>query len=108
MPGITDMTKFAVFTDEGFPLGFYAEGLHGLREINGKPNPHCIIPTEAIEITNQQWRTFIDHQGMRKWQDGHAVPYEPPAPETIIPDRLSRRQFRRALIDAGLLEQVET
>ncbi|UGX87137.1 hypothetical protein [Phyllobacterium meliloti] len=36
------------------------------------------------------------------------MPYEPPTPEPVIPDRLSRRQFRLQLIDSGLLDQVET
>lgn len=35
------------------------------------------------------------------------MPHTPPAPEPVVLDRLSRRQFRLALIDAGLLEQVE-
>ncbi|MDQ0996860.1 hypothetical protein QFZ34_002042 [Phyllobacterium ifriqiyense] len=122
------MTKFAVFTDEGFPAGFYIEELHGTRMrpiygpvpeptedepnpvapiIGEEPNPDCLIPSDAIPITEQQWRAFINNNGLRKWQDGHVVPYEPPTPKPVVPDRLSRRQFRLALIDAGLLEQVE-
>lgn len=101
------MTKFAVFTGEGLPAGFYVEDIHGFREIDGKPNPDCLIPLDAIQITEQQWQAFINNNGRRKWSDGHVVPYQPPSPEPVIPDRLSRRQFRLALIDAGLLEQVE-
>lgn len=37
----------------------------------------------------------------------NAPTVEIPEPELVIPDRLSRRQFRLALIDAGLIEQVE-
>ncbi|MET3648635.1 hypothetical protein [Phyllobacterium ifriqiyense] len=40
-------------------------------------------------------------------QEAFARAYTPPAPEPVIPDRVSRRQFRLALIDAGLLVQVE-
>ena len=101
------MTKFAVFTEDGFPAGFYGEDVHGPREIDGGPNPKCLIPADAIEITDQQWQAFIDNSGHRKWQDGHVVVYNPPAPEPVIPDRVTRRQFRLQLIDAGLLEQVE-
>lgn len=101
------MEKFATFTNDGFPKGFYHEEIHGVRLIDDIPNPDCKIPSEAIQITDQQWREFIDNQGRRKWQDGHVVPHEPPPPEPVVPDRLSRRQFRLALIDAGLLEQVE-
>lgn len=63
--------------------------------------------TLAEAFTDQQWRAFIDNGGLRKWQDGHVVPHTPPAPEPVVPDRLSRRQFRLAFIDAGLLEQVD-
>ncbi|MRG53988.1 hypothetical protein GF108_00110 [Phyllobacterium sp. SYP-B3895] len=31
----------------------------------------------------------------------------PPPPQPVIPDRVSRRQFRLQLIDAGLLSTVE-
>lgn len=75
--------------------------------IGEESNPDCLIPPDAIAITEQQWRDFIENSGRRKWVDGDVAAYEPPAPEAVIPDRLSRRQFRLALIDSGLLEQVE-
>lgn len=97
------MTKFAVFTQEGFPSGFYDEEIHGsmMRPIYGptpeptednpnpvspvignEPNPDCKIPAEAIRITDGQWREFLNNNGRRKWQDGAVTVYEPPAPPT--------------------------
>lgn len=101
------MTIFAVFNDEGLPVGFYAEDVHGYREIDGEPNPDCLIPFNAISITDEQWQDFIDNNGRRKWQDGNVVVYEAPASPPIIPDRVSRRQFRQQLFNDGLLIPVE-
>ncbi|MET3648019.1 hypothetical protein [Phyllobacterium ifriqiyense] len=122
------MKTFAIFDEQGLPLAFYNEDMHGSKTIpiygsvleptedepnpvapvlGEKPNPDCKIPSDAIEITRNQWLELINNSGQRKWQDGNIVTYEPPTSEPIVPDRLSRRQFRLALIDAGLLEQVE-
>lgn len=101
------MTKFAIINQDGFPTAFYAEDIHGMRKIDGKPNPDCLIPSEAIEITDDQWQEFLSNVMARKWVDGHIVIYDPPAPEPIIPDRVSRRQFRQQLFDDGLLASVE-
>ncbi|MGO4449130.1 hypothetical protein AB4Y96_09400 [Phyllobacterium sp. TAF24] len=70
-------------------------------------NPDCLIPVDAIEITDEQWQELISNSGRRRWVDGKVVVYDPPPVPPVIPDRLSRRQFRLQLIDAGLLEQVE-
>lgn len=123
------MSKFAQFDEHGFAIAFYDEALHGQKQIpvygqvpeptEDEPdpvapiirfeiNPNCGIPADAIEISEDQWLELVEFCGIRKWQDGTVVPFDPPAPEPVIPDRLSRRQFRLALIDAGLLEQVET
>lgn len=64
---------FAKFDDEGFPVGFYTEEIHG-----------DTIPTDAIEITNDQWREFLDNPGLRKWVNGEMAEYIPPSVE--IPD----------------------
>lgn len=87
------MTKFAVFTEEGFPAGFYAEDVHGPRMVNDIQNPDCLIPLEAIEITECQWQEFINNSGYRKWINGDVAAYEPPAPEPVLPNRISSRQF---------------
>lgn len=75
--------------------------------IGYEPNPNCVIPADAIEITQAQFDELYEYQGSRKWVDGQIVVYDPPPPEPAIPDRVSRRQFRLQLIDAGLLEHVE-
>jgi len=100
--------KLAVFDEEGFPVGFYDEGVHGKRKIpvysevpdatDDEPdptpqivgyeeNPDCIIPGDAIEITDSQWSEFLENQGLRKWEDGRVVEYTPPhiEPVTILP-----------------------
>ncbi|MHC1549385.1 hypothetical protein [Phyllobacterium sp. K27] len=91
------MSKFAKIDENGFAIAFYDEALHGLDN----------IPADAIAISEGEWMELVEYNGLRKWQNGKIVTFEPPVPEPIIPDRLSRRQFRLALIDAGLLEQVE-
>lgn len=89
------MTKFAVFND-GFPAAFYDESIHGSkrRPVYGEPdeetgerevigdeiNPDCLIPPEAIEITDQQWMELLNHPGRRRWLDGAVVAYYPPEP----------------------------
>ncbi|MCD4512469.1 hypothetical protein LQT97_14680 [Brucella pseudogrignonensis] len=99
------MTKFAIFDEAGFPVAFYAEDVHGLRKlpvygeapeptdenplpelpvIGEKNNPDCLIPAEAIEITDVQWSEFLENLGFRKWEDGEVVPYEPPVVEQVI------------------------
>lgn len=93
------MTKFAMFTEDGLPKSFYSEEIHGnrMRTVYGdlpepteenpepvapvigeEPNPDCLIPAEAIEITDGQWREFIENNTHRKWENGQVVPYEPP------------------------------
>jgi hypothetical protein len=98
------MTKFALFDEHGFPSAFYAEDVHGLRKlpvygealeptdenpfpeppvIGEKHNPDCLIPAEAIEITDVQWSEFLENQGLRKWENGGVVLYEPPVVEQV-------------------------
>lgn len=70
------MTKFAILDTDGLPLAFYAEEIHG-----------DAIPSEAIEISDEQWREFINNSGRRKWLNGQVVEYTPPPiehPEPVI------------------------
>lgn len=103
---MTENTIYAKFNDDGFVIGFWQSAAYEAPAEGEERNP--IIPADAIKITKQQFDALFNNQSTRKWQDGHVVPYTPPAPEPVIPDRLSRRQFRLALIDVGLLEQVES
>ena len=62
--------KYAVFDAQGFPKAFYDD------EINTS------IPQEAIPISEQQWREFIENQGFRKWnfKTNKIEVYTPPLP----------------------------
>lgn len=105
------MTKYAVFTNDGFPNGFYAEDVHGERFIDGKPNPQCLIPSDAIEITDEQWQTLLS--GGHKWDGAQVIEFVPPPPSPIIPDRVSSRQFFMMLdkmdvtTNPGIYNQVD-
>ena len=70
------MAKFAILDSEGFPTAFYAKEIHG-----------DAIPSEAIEISDEQWQEFINNSGRRKWLNGQVVEYTPPPiehPEPVI------------------------
>src|SRR5690606_7329862 len=91
--GVLTMTKYAVFDADGFPMGFYAEDIHGAPDAEG-----TLIPQGAVKITDQQWHAFLSHPGARKWSNGHVVEYTPPEPEPS-PYRLYKSSFIRRLSD---------
>ncbi len=64
----------ATFNAEGFPTGFYSTILHGDE-----------YPEDAVEISNEQWREFINNSGLRRWVDGEVVEYVPPPVEIPEP-----------------------
>jgi hypothetical protein len=87
-------TKYAVFSPDGQPLAFYSEDIHGPRTIDGEPN--SAIPLDAVEITEAQWRFFLDNSGRCRWIDGAVVEYEPaPAPPVDVKAQL------KTLVDAA-------
>ena len=86
--------KYATFDEIGLPLGFYAEDVHGDREIDGEPNPNCLIPAGAVEISDADWRDFVANPGLRRWADGAVVAYDPPPPATTTDDVNRERQRR--------------
>ncbi|MCX8282491.1 hypothetical protein OSJ77_20065 [Phyllobacterium sp. 0TCS1.6C] len=96
---------YAKFNEDGIVAGFWQSAAYA-PPADGEDR-NSIIPADAIKITEAQFDELFNNPQTRKWQGGHVVPCEPPAPEPIIPDRVSRRQFRLQLIDAGLLDQVE-
>jgi hypothetical protein len=90
------MTKtYATFGPEGLPTAFYRDDVYppvivwSQRPQNAPDDwmPEIVsqdinpaIPADAIEITEAQWLEFIENAGLRRWEDGSVVPYEPPAP----------------------------
>jgi len=60
--------KKAVFDENGLPEAFYDSN------INEE------IPKSAVEITDDQWREFIDNAGERKFEDGEVVAHDPSPP----------------------------
>ncbi|WCK15389.1 hypothetical protein G6L41_017335 [Agrobacterium tumefaciens] len=72
------MEKFALFDDDGLPTAFYSFEIHGDN-----------IPQDTVEITEEEWREFIENPGRRQWIDGTIVTYDPavepqPEPVTVV------------------------
>lgn len=120
--------KYAVFDESGFPLGFYAEDIHGARMrptfgpapepseedpypvppvVGEEPNPACLIPAGAVAITDEQWSDFVDNQGRRKWIGGQVVVFDPPAPPAPVPTSISDRQFFQQLAIDDVISEAE-
>lgn len=83
--------KFATFTEDGLPSGFYSSEIHGEN-----------IPESAIDITDDQWQEFINNSGLRRWDGKKVVEYTPPPPVLIADDY--RREIQR-LIDTKAQEK---
>jgi hypothetical protein len=71
------MPVYAKFNEAGLPLGFWPDDIFPDAEDDAR---HPAIPANAVRITRQQWQAFLNNNGARRWEDGHVVPYEPPAP----------------------------
>lgn len=56
------MGKYAQFSQEGLPLGFYDDDVH------------LVIPAGAVAITEAQWKYFLDNTGKSQWNGTDAVP----------------------------------
>lgn len=69
---------FATFGDDGVPTAFYHEAAHGHRtlqvqrhvessdirefprvEFDEAPNPDCLIPRDAVPISEQDWARWV-------------------------------------------------
>jgi hypothetical protein len=53
--------KYAVFNEKGLPLAFYDSDIHNN------------IPENAIKITDEEWRTFINNQGKFAYINGKLI-----------------------------------
>lgn len=75
--------KYAVFDKNGLPRAFYDDDIHS------------DIPNDAIEITEEQWKEFINNQGFRKWdfKSKQVVSFDPDDLLTIdeLKERLKRQ-----------------
>ena len=60
------MSKKAKFNAEGFPVAFYDT------EINK------VVPSDAVFITDEQWKEFLDNAGKRRWDGEKVVEYTAP------------------------------
>lgn len=58
---------FAVFDAGGWPLAFYDPEIWRSRE----------LPAGAVELSEAQWREFVENQGRRRWDGAQVVPEEP-------------------------------
>jgi hypothetical protein len=64
--------KFVRTDENGLPIAFYSLEIHGED-----------IPPEAVEITIEQWREFLDNPvGRRRLVNGEVVEYTPAPIET--------------------------
>lgn len=102
---MTNDTIYAKFDDDGFVTGFWQSAAYEAPAKGEDRNP--IIPADAAEITQAQFDELFEYQGRRKWFAGQVIVYDPPPPEPVVPDRVSRRLFRQQLLASGLLAQVE-
>jgi len=75
--------KYAIFDEQGFPKAFYSLDIHGDK-----------IPSEAIEITEEQWLEFINNQGRRRWdfENKKVIEYISPTPPL---DELKQQKLRQ-------------
>jgi len=66
---------FAIFNEQGFPMGFYSHEVHGDN-----------IPEGAVEISESEWNDLLDNPGLRKWVDGEIVVIDPISAPASITD----------------------
>lgn len=90
---INEMKINALFDKDGFPVSFFPDVIE-----------YKNIPDNAVSISEDQWREFIEHAGQRKWENGEVVTYTPPPPAPVFP-ALSSRQFWQAALAIGVKEE---
>lgn len=77
--------------------GFYTEEIHGDN-----------IPDDAVEISESQHAALVEGQAQGKIivpdENGRPILQDPPP---YVPQSVTRRQGQRALLDVGMLDDVE-
>lgn len=58
-----EMSIYAKFDINGVPVGFYNEAIHN------------DIPEGGVDISEEQWKEFINNQGQRRWDGEKVVEY---------------------------------
>ena len=80
--------------------GFYDREAHGDK-----------IPSDAVEITVEEWRSLLDGQAQGKQivagKGGKPELQDPPPPPPVIPQSVTMRQARLALLSTGYLDRVQ-
>lgn len=80
--------------------GFYLPEIHG-----------DAIPSDAVEITNERHTELLDGQSAGKIitadENGYPILVDPPPAQPFVPQRVTMRQARLALLAAGHLDAVE-
>jgi hypothetical protein len=83
---------------------YYASSTHGFYE---RP-----IPGQTVEITDEEYFALLDGQSSGKVivanENGYPVLADPPPAEPVIPQVVSMRQARLALLEAGHYGTVNT
>lgn len=87
--------KYAKFSADGIPTAFYSSEI----------NP--IIPADAVSITDEQWREFINNPGSRKWDGSSVVPHTPvKSPEQIAAEESAAAKAVLAQIRADIFPDL--
>ncbi|MBB4007817.1 hypothetical protein [Allorhizobium taibaishanense] len=96
------MAIYAIVDSDGFAKAFYDEAIHGSRilpiyddageVVSHRDNPDCLIPVEAVEISQAQRSEMLSFPSSRKLIHGIVIEYQPPAVKPVMPT-LTPRQF---------------
>ena len=86
----------ATFDTDGLPTGFYPDDIW--------PDGY---PADAIEISEDHYREFLEFAGRRRWDGSRPVAYEPVEPEPGVPTSVTIRQAKLQMSRAGILSAVD-
>ena len=89
----------ATFDNDGLPTGFYPEDIWP----EGSPS-------DAMEISEEDYREFMNFAGQRRWDGSRVVQYTPAEPEPqepSVPHSVTIRQAKLQMSRAGILSAVD-
>ena len=80
--------------------GFYTREIHGAN-----------IPKDAVEISDDNYKALLEGQANGKEivpnENGYPILVDRPDPKTLIPNSVTIRQAKLALLDADLLDKID-